>query len=127
MQPKWVPATSPTPHAGLLPASTPAGCRVYSGTAAYMSLEGARLFARDLSMLGTLNMGLIERLSRQMASNKLNARAAWADVKLNDDGQLNAVLIEAGHGEGQYASYWGYAGDGRLVSLATDFGVLSSI
>lgn len=48
----------------------------------------------------------------------------WANVAQDVASGANIVLFASGWGDGIYASYWGYAADGALVSLVTDFSVL---
>lgn len=48
----------------------------------------------------------------------------WANVALDATSGANIVLFASGWGDGIYASYWGYAADGSLACLVTDFSVL---
>ena len=48
----------------------------------------------------------------------------YAEVILNDETGGNLVLFTSGWGDGCYVSYFGYAADGSLACLVTDFDVL---
>lgn len=48
----------------------------------------------------------------------------YAEVTLNEVTGGNLVLFSSGWGDGCYASYFGYAADGSLACLVTDFAVL---
>lgn len=52
------------------------------------------------------------------------AAAVAAEVILNDGTGSNLVFFSSGWGDGCYASYFGYAADGSLACLVTDFEVL---
>jgi hypothetical protein len=64
-----------------------------------------------------------EQLIDQMESN---ATSSWdsANLPLDAESGANVVLYASGWGDGIYASYWGYAADGALACLVTDFGVI---
>ena len=47
---------------------------------------------------------------------------SWADITCGDAGE-NVIVFSSGIGEGFYVSYWGFAEDGTLVCLVTDFGL----
>jgi hypothetical protein len=47
---------------------------------------------------------------------------SWADITCGDAGE-NVIAFSSGFGEGFYFSYWGFANDGTLVCLVTDFGL----
>lgn len=49
-----------------------------------------------------------------------------AFITLNDVMGGNLVMFSSGWGDGCYGSYFGYAADGVLACLITDFGVLSN-
>lgn len=40
------------------------------------------------------------------------------------DAEANVVAVASGYGDGSYPSYWGFAEDGAVVELVTDFTVL---
>ena len=47
---------------------------------------------------------------------------AWADIRCGAAGE-NVIVFSSGIGDGFYFSYWGFADDGTIVSLVTDFGL----
>jgi hypothetical protein len=47
---------------------------------------------------------------------------SWADLACGDAGE-NVIAFSSGLGDGFYPSYWGFADDGELVCLVTDFGL----
>lgn len=47
---------------------------------------------------------------------------SWADITCCDTGE-NVIAFSSGTGDGFCFSYWGFADDGTLVCLVTDFGL----
>ena len=45
----------------------------------------------------------------------------WADLRPDPAQDENVVLFSSGYGDGMYPTYAGYAEDGRLLALVTDF------
>lgn len=48
----------------------------------------------------------------------------WFDIPLDEETGANVLLFTSGWGDGAYPSYWGFAANGDLVCLLTDFGVV---
>lgn len=64
-------------------------------------------------------------LQRRLESLGLVGGPEWFDIPLDDETGANILLFTSGWGDGAYPSYWGYAADGSLVCLLTDFGVVN--
>jgi hypothetical protein len=52
--------------------------------------------------------------------------AEWFDIPLDEEAGANILLFTSGWGDGAYPSYWGYAANGGLVCLLTDFSVFDA-
>ena len=52
--------------------------------------------------------------------------AEWFAISLDEETGANILLFTSGWGDGRYPSYWGYAADGGIVCLLTDFGALDA-
>jgi hypothetical protein len=50
----------------------------------------------------------------------------WFDISLDEETGANILLFTSGWGDGKDPSFWGYAADGGLVALLTDFGVVGA-
>jgi hypothetical protein len=116
----WRLATIPGQDVAALGADEFFGYPVDSGTALFASPAGARLFGEKLSILGVLDVGYLKQVSQAMEANAPNG-GGWANLVLDSRSGANVVLFQSGYGDGVYAAYWGYDGDGTLVCLATDF------
>jgi hypothetical protein len=119
----WRLATTPGQDTSTLAPDEFFGYPVDSGTAMFTSPEGARLFGRQLSPLGVLNVPYLKAFSEQMLANAPNG-GAWHNLVLDTNAGTNVVAFESGYGDGAYPAYWGYASDGRLVCLVTEFGLI---
>ncbi|HET9426102.1 MAG TPA: PQQ-binding-like beta-propeller repeat protein [Gemmatimonadaceae bacterium] len=91
---------------------------VDSGTAAFLSVEAAgRLFAD-----ATAEESFGERVEDQMNAS-YGAGRSWAAVAVVDPETVDAVVSEAGHGDGSYPCEWGMDRKGRVARLRLDFGI----
>jgi hypothetical protein len=49
---------------------------------------------------------------------------SWAVIQPDEDQSLNLIAFSSGYGDGIYASYFGYDGQGEVACLVTDFRVI---
>ncbi|WP_119155638.1 DUF4241 domain-containing protein [Caldimonas tepidiphila] len=93
------------------------GYGVDTGTGAF--LDGAAWQAYSQRMRREPE-AFAESLLREFDRNAAPSRS-WLLFEMEEGG---VALFSSGWGDGGYASYWGYDGEGRLAALLTDFQVL---
>lgn len=49
----------------------------------------------------------------------------WGNLVADEENGLNVILVASGHGDGFYGSYWGVDEHDNVVSLITDFQVVT--
>jgi hypothetical protein len=90
---------------------------VDAGLGCFMDLAAARINAERLQNdMGAYWIGLVDKAYEE--TNSL-----WLNHILDESTGANMIMFSSGWGDGCYATYAGYAADGRLVCLLTDFGL----
>jgi hypothetical protein len=96
------------------------GYAVDSGTGSFMDLRAAKKLDKRMAS----DSDNVHEIIREMEPTYVHTRS-WAMLDVDHDGELNAAVFSSGVGDGVYASFWGWSGEG-LACLVTDFGVLYS-
>jgi hypothetical protein len=90
---------------------------VQSGIAAFLDQDAVNRARADYNPYGDAVLGA---LTYAVEHNEY-----WTAVVVDPETGADAVVVTAGHGDGDYATYWGYDENGDLVTLVADFNVLS--
>jgi hypothetical protein len=96
------------------------GYPVDSGTGSFMDFRAAKSLDERMAS----SDGYFQEIIREMDLTYVHTRS-WAMLESDRDGELNAAVFSSGWGDGMYASFWGWSGEG-LTCLVTDFGLLYS-
>jgi hypothetical protein len=95
------------------------GYPVDAGVGCFMDAQAAAALEAHYDSDETYVESLIELLEANRA-----AGLDYATVTLDHASGANIIIFGSGFGDGIYASYWGYAADGALACLVTDFCIL---
>lgn len=90
---------------------------VQSGIAAFLDQDVVNHARLDYDPYGNAVLGAL--------TYAIEHNEYWTAVVVDPDSGADAVVVAAGHGDGNYSTYWGYDENGDLVTLVADFNVLS--
>lgn len=117
---RWELAVVPGQDPSVLGPDELFGYGVDSGTGAYTSPEAvARL--KDEARYTAYSDALLAAMPGKSLADPITA-----SVMVDDTMGTNVVAFASGFGDGSYPSYVGFDGDGQVVVVLTDFGVLDA-
>ncbi len=124
---RWQIATTTKQDINTLPDGSIFGYPVDAGMGCFCDEAGFKLLQqheKDLeTQLGDKYISYYDDvIDTQMAAND---NFNQLNLQPYPDNPHNCIIFASGCGDGFYASYWGYAADGSLVCLVTDFGLLT--
>jgi Protein of unknown function (DUF4241) len=116
---RWEMATKPGEDISSLKEGEVFGYGVDSGTGCFMDADAAQIID-DSIYAETEEEILVYQLLKRLEKNK-SRTWCWADMRVDDESQVNVIAFSSGWGDGIYATYFGYDAEGNIVCVVTDF------
>jgi Protein of unknown function (DUF4241) len=118
---RWQMATTPGQDPATLQKDYIFGYPVDAGTGSFMDQAAARSLLAKLKDSDAAQAVTDQWISAGEASGKSKGLSFYLNV---DAAPGNLIMFTSGWGDGFYASYFGYAADGSVATLLTDFQVM---
>ena len=116
----WEMATRPGQEVSALEEGYIFGYGVDSGIGCFMDAATARALIKKMDEQYDYFETIIAELEKTYVHTW-----SWANITLDPVTGANLVCFSSGLGDGRYASYFGYDGEGTIACLVTDFAVLA--
>ncbi len=117
----WQMAQTPGQDASTLKPGFIFGYPVDAGTGSFMDQAAAKTMLTKLADSEQAQTITDKWISDGEASGKAKGVQFFLDVPVEPN---NIIMFQSGWGDGFYASYFGFAADGSVVTLLTDFQVM---
>ncbi len=125
---RWVMATLPRQSLDELQPGYRYCHGVDSGVSSFMDpLAHEVLLDEYADMEGDVDEPALLSELRAAMRGPVTGRHGAVDIRLEDEPMTNIVAFSSGAGDGCYSCYWGYAADGSVVELLTDFAVIREL
>jgi hypothetical protein len=113
----WEMAVRPGQDASALPVGKFFGYGVDAGMGCFIDKDTLKALPEEGA-----EESYYERVCGEMHKN--GEHRGWANIVVDPETGGNLTVFSSGHGDGDYASYWGLGAAGELCCLITDFAIL---